>query len=255
MTGNIEIAASQGAIVVVDDDPLFREALGQNLTDAGFAVREFDRGQPALEFFAADEKPDLVILDWKMPGMNGIDVLKRLRASGNEVPVIFLTSLSDQVYEEAALTGGAVDFVEKSRGFAILFKRIELALGGVRGRTRRDADVAQPESEGEQGELHIGELELRLASSRASWRGQEVELSLTEFRMVRFLAERAGQDVAYRQLYDLVHGKDFVAGYGNDGYRANVRTFVKRIRQKFTGLDAGFDRIENYAGFGYRWRE
>jgi two-component system, OmpR family, response regulator ChvI len=196
-----------------------------------------------------------VILDWKMPGMNGIDVLKRLRASGNEVPVIFLTSLSDQVYEEAALTGGAVDFVEKSRGFAILFKRIELALGGARGRAHRDADAAESASEGEQGDLHIGELELRLASSRASWRGQEVELSLTEFRMVRFLAERAGQDVAYRQLYDLVHGKDFVAGYGNDGYRANVRTFVKRIRQKFTGLDAAFDRIENYAGFGYRWRE
>ena len=160
-----------------------------------------------------------------------------------------MTSLSDQVYEEAALSGGAVDFVEKSRGFTILLKRVELALSGQRGQSQ------QPAGEAEVGELTIADLDLRLDSNRATWKGQEVELSLTEFRMVRFLAERAGQDVAYRQLYDLVHGKDFVAGHGSDGYRANVRTFVKRIRQKFVSLDASFDRIENYAGFGYRWRE
>ena len=243
------MSETRGRIVLVDDDPLFREAVGQNLTDAGFTVQAFDRGQPAIDHFSSNQPPDLVILDWKMPGMNGIDVLKQLRASGNDVPVIFLTSLSDQVYEEAALSGGAVDFVEKSRGFTILLKRVELALSGQRGQSQ------QPAGEAEVGELTIADLDLRLDSNRATWKGQEVELSLTEFRMVRFLAERAGQDVAYRQLYDLVHGKDFVAGHGSDGYRANVRTFVKRIRQKFVSLDASFDRIENYAGFGYRWRE
>jgi two-component system response regulator ChvI len=249
VTGKAEPGETRGHIVLVDDDPLFREAVGQNLTDAGFTVQAFDRGKSAIDHFAGNPAPDLVILDWKMPGMNGIDVLKQLRAAGNEVPVIFLTSLSDQVYEEAALSGGAVDFVEKSRGFAILLKRVELAIGSQRGQSQRPAEEA------ETGELRIADLDLRLDSNRATWKGQEVELSLTEFRMVRFLAERAGQDVAYRQLYDLVHGKDFVAGHGSDGYRANVRTFVKRIRQKFVSLDSGFDRIENYAGFGYRWRE
>ncbi|HLS68350.1 MAG TPA: helix-turn-helix domain-containing protein, partial [Kiloniellales bacterium] len=80
-------------------------------------------------------------------------------------------------------------------------------------------------------------------------------LSLTEFKLVQLMAERAGQDVTYRELYDLVHGRGFVAGSGPDGYRANVRTFMKRIRQKFRELDADFDEIENYPGFGYRWRQ
>ena len=79
------------------------------------------------------------------------------------------------------------------------------------------------------------------------------ELTLTEFRMISHLAMRAGEDVAYRQLYDLVHGKDFIAGFGSDGYRTNVRTFIKRIRRKFRELDTTFDCIENYASFGYRW--
>ena len=72
--------------------------------------------------------------------------------------------------------------------------------------------------------------------------------------MVQYLATRAGQDVSYRELYDLVHGKEFIAGDGPEGHRANVRTFIKRIRQKFRDIDDSFDEIENYAGFGYRWR-
>ncbi|HYM32370.1 MAG TPA: response regulator transcription factor [Candidatus Cybelea sp.] len=250
MVHEMERLSSRAHIVLVEDDALFREALGQNLLDAGFQVAEFDRGQPALDSLGSEMKPDLVILDWKMPGMNGIDVLKRLRETNNQVPVIFLTSLSDQVYEEAALTGGAVDFVEKSRGFAILMKRIDLILEGLRGARQAGGVVGEELLD----VIKIGPLELRLDSNRATWRDKEVDLSLTEFKMVRAMAERAGQDVAYRQLYDLVHGKDFVAGYGNEGYRANVRTFVKRIRQKFTEIDPAFEQIENYAGFGYRWR-
>ena len=72
--------------------------------------------------------------------------------------------------------------------------------------------------------------------------------------MVHCLASRAGHDISYRELYDMVHGKGFVAGPGADGYRSNVRTFIKRIRRKFKEIDSGFDGIENYPGFGYRWR-
>jgi two-component system response regulator ChvI len=76
---------------------------------------------------------------------------------------------------------------------------------------------------------------------------------LTEFQIVRLLASSADTDVSYRQIYDLVRGKDFIAGYGEEGYRVNVRSFIKRIRQKFRDVDDTFDCIENYPGFGYRW--
>ena len=94
---------------------------------------------------------------------------------------------------------------------------------------------------------------LRSDTNRALWAGRVVDLTLTEFRIVTLLAERAGREVGYREIYDLVHGKDFVAGYGTEGFRANVRTFIKRIRKKFRDIDSDFDQIHNYAGFGYRW--
>jgi two-component system response regulator ChvI len=78
-------------------------------------------------------------------------------------------------------------------------------------------------------------------------------LTLTEFNILSRLARKADEDVSYRELYDLVHGKDFLAGRGAGGYRGNVRTFIKRIRKKFRAIDPDFDHIRNYAGFGYRW--
>jgi len=101
--------------------------------------------------------------------------------------------------------------------------------------------------------LRLGQLMLRFDTNRALWAERAVDLTLTEFRIVALLAEKAGQDVGYREIYDLVHGKDFIAGHGSEGYRANVRTFIKRIRKQFRDVEPGFDRIENYASFGYRW--
>ena len=239
--------APRARVVLVDDDDLFRESVGRNLSEAGYEVRGFSEGSKALDWFGAEGRADLVLLDWKMPEMNGIEVLRRLRQNGLEAPVIFLTGLTDQIYEEAALTGGAVDFVEKSRSFGILLKRIELILAGRKSGgpgERADGDAPQ----------QIAGLELRPDIGRAFWQGRQIDLTLTEFRMVHHLAGRAGEDVPYRDLYDLVHGKDFVAGPGEEGYRANVRTFIKRIRQKFRDADDRFEQIENYPGFGYRWR-
>jgi two-component system response regulator ChvI len=242
-----------GRVVLVDDDELFRESLEQNLRDGGYAVRAFERGEPALTFFEGGGEADVVLLDWKMPEMNGIEVLRRLRQINQDVPVIFLTVLSDQIYEEAALLSGAVDFVEKSRSFTILLKRMDLILGGLKA----GQGGAAPANQAVDGAtvLSVGSLELNLDSNRAFWRQGQVELTLTEFEIVRFLASRAGQDIRYREIYDLVHGRGFVAGEGPEGYRANVRTFIKRIRQKFRVIDDGFEQIENYPGFGYRWRE
>ena len=236
-------------ILIADDDPLFRESLAGNLLAAGYDVEGFPDGQAMLDRLSGDGNCDLILLDWKMPRINGIEVLRRLREGGYDYPVIFLTVLSDQFYEEAALHGGAVDFVEKSRSFSILAKRIELTLQGPRA--QGDAAGARDET-GE--DVRLGELHLTVDTSRARWRDREVSLSFTEFRMVHCLASRAGTDVSYRELYDMVHGKGFYAGHGADGYRANVRTFIKRIRRKFKEIDPGFDEIENYPGFGYRWR-
>jgi two-component system response regulator ChvI len=237
----------QVRIVLVDDDDSFRESLGLNLVDEGFDVLSFASGEPALEYFQRGGGADVILLDWRMPGMNGLEVLRRLRRAGTTTPVIFLTALSDDIYEEAALEGGAIDFIDKSRRLSILLKRLQLIIAGMR--PLPEASAAAPNGD----VVRLGKLELRFDINRAAWRGTTLDLTLTEFKIVALLASRAGEDVGYRELYDLVHGKDFVAGYGAEGYRANVRTFIKRIRKKFRDLDPAFDQIHNYAGFGYRW--
>jgi len=238
-------------IALVDDDDLFRESLSLNLGDEGYEVITFDRGEPALDFFAEGGSVDIVLLDWRMPKLDGIDVLRQMRARGIATPVIFLTVLSDQIYEEAALAGGALDFVEKSRSLSILLKRMRLILDGIKGDSAKGAEDA--EAGGNSTSHRLGELELRLDNSRAFWKGKRIDLTLTEFNIVKLMSTRPEEDVSYREIYDLVHGKGFVAGYGPSGYRANVRAFIKRIRQKFRSVDATFACIENYPGFGYRW--
>jgi two-component system response regulator ChvI len=236
---------SAARILVVDDERFFREAIRDALARAGLASVLAESGAEALERAGL---PDVgvVVLDVQMPGMSGIEVLRRLRKTDANLPIIFLTALSDQVYEEAALIGGAVDFVDKSRSFAILLRRINLILDGAKG--GRAADKADAATN------VIGDLVLRVDNGRALWKGRELPLTVTEFEIVRMLAGKPGGDVGYREIYDVVHGAGFYAGMGPGGYRANVRAFIKRIRQKFRDVDRSFDRIENYAGFGYRWR-
>jgi two-component system response regulator ChvI len=246
------VAATRGDdhrhILVVDDDDLFRDSLQQNLIDAGYNAVTFADGASVLAFLAQAKAADLILLDWRMPKMTGIEVLRRLRDMGRDIPVIFLTALSDQMYEEAALIGGAVDFVEKSRSFTILKRRIDLIMDGPKGRAAEEAPGFPTES------LTAGLLRLQPDTGRAYWNDAEVSLTLTEFKIVDYLARRIGKDVRYRELYDQVRGEGFVAGIGEDGYRANVRAFIKRIRQKFREVDDEFDQIQNYPGFGYRWR-
>ena len=229
-------------LLLVDDDDLFRESLGLNLVDEGYEVTSFDNGQDALVYLN-EGSADVMLLDWRMPKLTGIDVLRRMRNASITIPVIFLTVLSDDFYEETALEGGAVDFIDKARRLPILLKRLRLITEGGR---------SGPEPEPVQSRC-LGRLMLRFDAKRASWGERAVDLTLTEFTIVTLLAEKAGHAVGYREIYDLVHGKDFVAEHGSEGYRANVRTFIKRIRKKFRDVDPGFDHIDNYASFGYRW--
>lgn len=232
-------------VVLVDDDDLFRESLWLNLRDEGCRVTDFPDGPQALAYFSEDGQADVILLDWKMPGIDGLEVLRRLRLMAISVPVIFLTALTDQVYEDAALDGGAVDFIEKSRSFSILRKRMRLITDGVKPVA---VDSAQPDA------VRIGGLELRGVSKRALWNGAPVGLTVMEFTIVKILATRAGEDITYREIFDTVHDADFVSGTGAEGYRASVRAVIKRIRQRFKDVDDSFAAIENYPGFGYRWR-
>jgi two-component system response regulator ChvI len=232
-------------VAVVDDDDDFRRALCFHLSDQGLEPIACSGGRSALELLSG-EAVDVILLDWRMPDMNGLEVLRELRERGVATPVIFLTGLADEVFEEAALAGGAVDFVDKSRKLSILVRRIELIAEGQR-------PVPDASQQPRPSQLKLGHLELRFDINRAFWRGAAIDLTLTEFRMIAQLAMRPGEDISYRELYDLVHGKDFIAGFGSDGFRTNVRTFIKRIRRKFRELDGTFDCIENYARFGYRW--
>ncbi|MBL8710326.1 MAG: response regulator transcription factor [Rhodospirillaceae bacterium] len=241
------------SIVVVDDDDLFRPMLVGNLTDAGYRVREFPAPDQALDALSADRLVaegdlDLLILDWKMPGLTGLELLQRLRQVGLMTPALFLTSLDDVIYEEAALKAGAIDFVGKTRSFAILQRRIELAL------SRSEAGDSTGEGrESPEGVLQLGPLTLDSGSHAITWQNQAVSLTLGEFKSVALMV-RAGRDVSYREIYDALRGENFAAGQGPDGYRANVRALIKRVRQKFIAVDPGFDAIENFPGFGYRWR-
>lgn len=252
MQDSVVVDAHQ-RVVIVDDDDLFRESLGLNLAEEGYDVVDFPSGETALDFLLGGENADAVLLDWRMPGLDGPGVLRRLRDARLQVPVIFLTMLSDEIYEEAALKWGAVDFIDKSRRLPIILGRLKIITEGAKPIAPSPASAAVEEGHG--AVLRRGPLELRQDIHRAFWRGGQVDLTLSEFGIVRFLVTKSGGDVTYRQIYDMVRGKDFLAGYGAEGFRANVRSFIKRIRKKFRDVDPEFDRIDNYPGFGYRWRD
>ncbi len=255
-------------IVIVDDDDLFRESLGLNLAEQGFEVIDFPGGQPALDYLLSGNGAEAVLLDWRMPGLDGPAVLRRLRESEIHVPVVFLTMLSDEIYEENALKWGAVDFIDKSRRLSIILGRLRLITEGAKpipgstgpgstgpGSTGQAAAGAAEAAGVAGGVLRRGPLELRQDIHRAYWRDTQVDLTLSEFGIVRFMAFQAEGDVTYRQIYDVVRGKDFAAGFGAEGFRANVRSFIKRIRKKFREADSEFAGIDNYPGFGYRWHD
>src|SRR5258708_59141 len=197
---SIKGVSSTVRIVIVDDDELFRQSLGLDLVGEGCEVTWFSRDSAALDHFASGAHADVILLDWRMPGMNGLEVLRGLRRAGNTVPVIFLSVLSEM---EAALEGAAADFIDKSRRLSLFVKRLQLIAEGARpvseSDSRRPGDVR-----------YLGRLELRFDINRASWAGMPVDLTLTEFKIIALLALRPGEDVHYREIYDLVHGQNFV---------------------------------------------
>jgi two-component system, OmpR family, response regulator ChvI len=231
-------------LILVDDDVDFRDAASAELEDLGFSVTSYADGWRLLAEMAKGTTADVIVLDWMMPAMPGLDLLKRLRETGVQVPVVFLTGRSTPSLEGEALDHGALDFVDKTRGLPILAKRVRKILEATQ----------QPVAEVEEIQRR-GPLLLNGSTSRAFWHGTELDLTLMEFRVVRLLATNAGDFVSYRAVYDVVHHAGFVAGSGEHGYRGNVRSIIKRIRMKIRAVDPSFDRIDNFPSFGYRWEE
>ena len=248
-------------VVLVESDQYYREVLTVELLRQGFAVLPFADGAVLLGSLATAVNADLAVLDWDLPGMSGITLLAQLRQHGVKLPVVFLTGKviatkqhercvlaprdALNAYECMAFDEGAVDFISKSRDRQVLVRRLRSVVELVK------LKAELPSQEG----LACGKLLLRPQTSRAFWNGVDVGLTLGEYNIVRLLASNVGRYVTYRAIYDRLHYEGFIAGTGNDGYRANVRTAIKRIRNKFRSCDPAFDEIENYTGFGYCWRK
>jgi two-component system response regulator ChvI len=230
-------------LIFVDDDDDYREAAAAELVDLGFVVESFADGASMLAAVADGIAADVIVLDWSLPRMSGIDLLPRLRREGIPLPVFFLTGRSSPRNEILAFDRGALDFVDKSRGVPILAKRIRAIVKSSRRPPELEVDDTQ----------HCGRLMLKPRVSRAFWDAIDVNLTLTEFNVVRLLASNVGNHLTYRALYDRMHSVGFVAGSGEEGYRTNVRSTIKRIRNKFRLVDPEFAEIENYASFGYCW--
>jgi two-component system response regulator ChvI len=233
-------------LLLVDDDTPFREALRRKLVRSGFDVVSFGTPTRAYRYLQAGGVADLLLLDWTMRGTSGIDMLRHLRAARPDLPVVVLTTLSGQLYEETALIAGAVDFVDKLRSFPILIGRIRLILArALRRATRaktKDVDTAR----------QIGGLILLPSSNSVLWRRHRVRLSPTEYRIVRLLAERAGKNVRYREILREIR-RTGRAARSTDVNEPRLRTFIKAIRRKFRAVDENFHQIESYTSVGYHW--
>jgi two-component system, OmpR family, response regulator ChvI len=229
-------------VVAVDDDEYFREMLSNELTEHGFSVMCYPDGPSLLETPDALAECDVIVLDWHLPHTPGIELLAQLKRRGIAIPVVFLTGRALTANETLAFDRGALDFVDKARGMATLVRRLRVA---VRAKT------TEPQRE---QVLHCGHLVLKPPMSRAYWNEMDLDLTVGEFKIVHLLARNAGSHVSYRDIYDSLHYRGFIAGNGDDGYKANVRSAIKRIRNKFRMHDESFVEIENYTAFGYVWR-
>jgi len=236
-----EYSTSTARLIFIDADDFYRDIVKSELTAEGFSVVDFPNSDAAMASLQAGAEADLIVTDWGPQNAIGGNVFQAMRKAGIDVPVVVLTERSSTVHERFALQQGAVDFIDKSRGTQIVAARVRLILA-----SNRKAQ-ALPDTI-EQGRL-------LLETGRAYWAGIDVNLTVGEFKIVLLLATQVGEHVSYRQIYDALHYPGFMAGCGEDGYRANVRGAIKRIRCKFKECDPNWDEITNFIGFGYSWQK
>ena len=225
-------------IALVDDDRNILTSISMALEHEGFKVQTYIDAETALVGISRNP-PDLAVVDIKMPGMDGEELLKRLRKK-TTIPILFLTSKDEEVDELLGLKLGADDFIKKSGGFSIkvLIERIKVQL---RKKTHNIDDAKNI--------IKHGKLVLDSSQLECEWNGKTLpeKLTTTEFLIVKELAKRPGIIKERAQLMDIAY-KD-----NNDIEDRTIDSHVKRIRKKFKKIDQNFSAIETRYGSGYRW--
>ena len=226
------------SIALVDDDRNILTSISMALENEGFKVQTYIDAENALVGISRNP-PDLAVIDIKMPGMDGEELLKRLRKK-TTIPILFLTSKDEEVDELLGLKLGADDFIKKSGGFSIkvLIERIRVQL---RKKTHAVDDSKNL--------IKHGKLILDPSQLECEWDGKSLpeKLTTTEFLIVKELAKRPGIIKERAQLMDIAY-KD-----NNDIEDRTIDSHVKRIRKKFKKVDQNFSAIETRYGSGYRW--
>jgi len=225
---------TQSTVLVVDDDLTVRDVVRRYLELAGHQVALADNGEDALAWIA-EHDPDLVVLDLMLPGIDGLEVCRRLRQD-SAVPVVMLTALGEEENRIAGLQLGADDYVTKP------FSPRELALR-VSSVLRR-AGAAQPVLAAK--ELTDGGLRLDVTARRATLAGVDLSLTGREFDLLIFLLSHPGEAFTREQLLEKVWGWDF-------GDQSTVTVHVRRLREKIEAIPAKPTRIATVWGVGYRY--
>ena len=224
-------------IILVDDDNHILTSVSVSLRNEGWQVETYPDGEKGLIALQRNT-PDLVILDIKMPRIDGMEMLKRLRVSSN-VPVIFLTSKDEEIDEALGLRMGADDYITKPFSQKLLIERIRALL-------RRSSLVSKTNPD---KVIQRGELTLDIDRHVCSWKSIDVRLTVTEFLILKSLVVRPGLVKSRDQLMDIAYGETI---YVDD---RTIDSHIKRMRKKFKYHDKSFDRIETLYGIGYRYRE
>lgn len=229
-------------IALVDDDRNILTSVSIALQAEGFLTRLYSDGESALKALI-ENPPDLAIFDIKMPKMDGLELLRRVRER-SQLPVIFLTSKDDELDEALGLAMGADDYIAKPFSQRLLIARIRAIL-------RRAELVQTPDVSGAEAASVIdrGRLSMDPARHRVTWNGEPVTLTVTEFLIVETLAQRPGIVKTRNQLMDAAYQDDI---YVDD---RTIDSHIKRVRRKFRQVDPAFDAIETLYGAGYRFSE
>jgi two-component system, OmpR family, response regulator ChvI len=226
-------------VALVDDDRNILTSVSIALRSAGLATRLYTDGESALK--ALSENPaDIGVFDIKMPRMDGLELLRRLRQT-SKMPVIFLTSKADESDEELGLMLGADDYIAKPFSQRLLIARIRAIL------RRSDALHVADLTPGEALAITRGRLEMDPARHRVRWDGKDVALTVSEFMILETLAHRPDVVKSRNQLMDAAYQDDV---YVDD---RTIDSHIKRLRRKFRQVDPNFDAIDTLYGAGYRY--
>ncbi len=233
-------------IALVDDDRNILTTVSIALQAEGFATRIYSDGETALKALL-DNPPDLAVFDIKMPKMDGMELLRRLRAQ-SPLPVIFLTSKDDENDEEAGLQLGADDYIAKPFSLRLLIARIRAILRRAEPLVAGEAP-SSASSEPQPASLNRGRLFMDPARHQVSWDDQTVSLTVTEFLILEALAIRPGVIKSRNQLMDAAYPDDV---FVDD---RTVDSHIKRMRRKFRLVDPTFDAIDTLYGAGYSFTD